>query len=107
MTDAINGIRANIAANDVTASGSAKAGQVSDGAAPAAAASDSVDVGQTQSLFATIGATVGAAPAIDQAKVAAIRQSLSDGTYSINPQQVAKQLLGAEQALPDGSSVSD
>jgi negative regulator of flagellin synthesis FlgM len=107
MTDAISGIRAGITAGEVANSAPAQAGPAADTAAPPSSGVDSVEGGQPPSLFATISATVGAAPAIDQAKVAAIRQSLSDGTYAIDPQRIAKQLLGAEQSLPATPSANE
>lgn len=106
MTGAIGGIGAGIGAGEAAASGVARADQTSDAAA-ASPVAGSVKVGQTQSLFATINATVAAVPTVDQTKVAAVRQSLSDGTYAIDPQRIAKKLLGAEQTPPDISPANE
>jgi negative regulator of flagellin synthesis FlgM len=42
------------------------------------------------------------APAIDEARVAAVRQKLDDGSYQVDPQRVADKLLRMERALNDG-----
>jgi negative regulator of flagellin synthesis FlgM len=39
------------------------------------------------------------APAVDEARVAAIRQKLEDGSYQIDPQRIADKLLGLERDL--------
>lgn len=39
------------------------------------------------------------APAVDEARVAAIRKKLEDGSYQIDPQRVADKLLGLERDL--------
>lgn len=107
MTDAIGGIRPGVPAGEIAAPGAGRTGQSTDGAAPISSGTDSVSVGQSQSLFTAISATVGKAPTVDQAKVAAMRQALSEGTYSVDPQRIAKQLLGADQALPNTISADN
>lgn len=39
-------------------------------------------------------------PAFDQARVDALRQSLSDGSYRVDPQRIADKLLAFENQLP-------
>jgi negative regulator of flagellin synthesis FlgM len=39
------------------------------------------------------------APAVDAARVAAIRQKLEDGSYQIDPQRIADKLIGLEHDL--------
>lgn len=101
MTDAIRGITGTGETTGINPSGGTKPGQTADGgvSAPAGAASDSADVSQTQSLLETINATVGAVPTVNQAQVAALRAAIANGTYQVDPQQIAKQMLNSDQSL--------
>ena len=38
-------------------------------------------------------------PAVDEVRVAAVRQALESGTYQVQPERIADQLLHIEQAL--------
>jgi negative regulator of flagellin synthesis FlgM len=42
-------------------------------------------------------------PAVDEARVAAVRQRLDDGSYKVDPQRVADRLLHLERQLNDGN----
>lgn len=66
----------------------------------AAPAADSVRLtGEAESLQA-LERQLGSAPAgIDVARVDAIRTSLADGSYRIDPQQIATRLLDLEREL--------
>jgi negative regulator of flagellin synthesis FlgM len=101
MTDPIRGILGPGETAGILSPGGAKTGQAAGGAASAggAAAADSANVSQTQSLLETINATVAAVPTVNQNQVAALRHAIANGSYQINPQQVAKQILSSEQAL--------
>jgi negative regulator of flagellin synthesis FlgM len=61
-------------------------------------------VSQTQSLLETINATVAALPTVNQEQVSAIRQALANGTYQVDPQQIAKQMLNSDQSLTNPTS---
>lgn len=100
MTDAIRGIASAGESPGINPSGTAKAGgPVGDSPSSGPAAVDSADVGQTQSLLQTIGATADSVPVVNQGRVAEIRASIANGTYQIDPQQIAKQLISSDQAL--------
>jgi negative regulator of flagellin synthesis FlgM len=101
MTDAIRGILGTGETAGINPSAGAKTGQAPGGTSPAPAnvPGDSANVSQTQSLLETISAAVAAIPTVDSAQVSEIRQAIANGTYQINPQQVAKQLLSSDQAL--------
>jgi negative regulator of flagellin synthesis FlgM len=100
MTDAIRGV---LGTGEIAGSGPAagtKTGQTTDaGASLPAGGADSANVAQTQSLLDTIGATVGAVPTVNQDQVSAIRQTIANGTYRVDPQQVARQILNSDQSL--------
>jgi negative regulator of flagellin synthesis FlgM len=44
------------------------------------------------------------APAIDEARVAAVRQKLDDGSYQVDPQRVADKLMRMERELNSGKN---
>lgn len=98
MTDAIRGITGTGEAAGVNPSAGTKTSQTSGGTAPSSTtATDSADVSQTQSLLETINATAAAIPTVDSSQVTTIRQAIANGTYKVDPQEVAKQLLNSEQ----------
>lgn len=109
MTDAIRGVTGTGPSEGVNPSTGPKTNQTTGAPTPApvGAGADSADVSQTQSLLETINATVAAIPTIDQNRVASIRQSIMNGTYQIDSQQIAKQLLNSDQTLPGATSGSE
>ena len=68
---------------------------------PGAAATDVQITGVARSL-AALEQKLRDAPAIDEARVAAARQKLDDGSYQIDPQRVADKLLRLEHDLGNG-----
>ena len=62
-------------------------------------AADSADVGQTKNLLAVISTAAADTPVIDEARVAALQQAIANGTYQVNPQQIAQKLLDLDGAL--------
>jgi flagellar biosynthesis anti-sigma factor FlgM len=60
---------------------------------------DTVTLTGTAALMNRLHAEITAAPVVDQARVDAIRQQLSDGTYSIDPMRVAEKMISMEAAL--------
>ncbi len=49
-------------------------------------------------------------PAVDDARVAQVRNSLSDGTYTVQPEHIADKLLQLEQSLsqlPDAETAGN
>jgi negative regulator of flagellin synthesis FlgM len=101
MTNPISGVAGTAETPEIHPSAGSKSGQAS-GTAPSASAAvgaDSADVAQTQSLLETINAAAAAVPTVNQDRVSAVRTAIAQGTYQINPQQVAKQLIQSEQDL--------
>jgi negative regulator of flagellin synthesis FlgM len=65
---------------------------------------DSADVARAEALLATISSAAADVPAIDQSRVAELRNAILSGTYQINPQQIAQKLIDIERLLvPTGS----
>jgi negative regulator of flagellin synthesis FlgM len=58
-----------------------------------------VQITSTASQLASLGQQLSAQPAIDQARVAQISQSLADGTYTISPDKIAGGLMQSDRAL--------
>jgi len=46
-----------------------------------------------------LGAAVASAPVVDAAKVAAVKQSVQNGTYQINPARIADKIVKFESGL--------
>lgn len=46
-------------------------------------------------------------PAVNEARVAAVRQRLDDGSYRVDPQRIADRLLNLEHDLGRGNPVDD
>jgi len=74
---------------------------------PAASQSDAasqegqgeVSITSTAALMANIEQSLGAKPAFDEGRVAALRQAIADGSYQVQPGRIAGALLHTEQAL--------
>lgn len=83
------------------------AGQVRDAvtggsAAPASAPNaptGDVHITDSASQLATLEQTLRSLPAVDQARVAQVRTAIEQGTYTVQPHQVADQLMQLEQSL--------
>jgi negative regulator of flagellin synthesis FlgM len=100
MTDPISGVAGAAEAPGIHPSAGPKTGQASGiPGAPIAAGTDSADVAQTQSLLETINATAAAVPTVNQDRVSAVRTAIAQGSYQVNPQNIAKQMLQSEQDL--------
>jgi negative regulator of flagellin synthesis FlgM len=56
----------------------------------------------TARTLASLEQSVKQMPAVDEKKVAMVRDSLRDGNYKIDPQRVADRLLRMEQELSGG-----
>lgn len=71
-----------------------------DGAATeASAGTDSVHITDTASQLASLEQAVRDLPAVDEARVATLRSAIEQGTYTVQPGQVADQLMDLEQSL--------
>lgn len=78
--------------------GTVASGSDSTASQPTAAAAD-VHITDTASFLASLEPALRGAPAVDAAKVAAIRTSIEQGQYTVQPEHVATQLMHIERAL--------
>ncbi len=67
--------------------------------AEVSAASHDVHITDTAARLALLEPALREAPAVDPARVAAIRSAIEAGTYKVQPEHVAAGLLQVEQAL--------
>jgi negative regulator of flagellin synthesis FlgM len=77
-------------------------GRLSPGGSPApegASATSDVHITSSASQLASLEHTVRSLPAVDEARVAPLRTAIEQGSYSVQPQHVADQLIQLEQAL--------
>ena len=99
MSNKINDLTTN-----VTAGRSAAVTPVRDvvsgggNAAPAPATGD-VTITDTATALASLEQSLRDAPAVDSAKVAQLQSAIEQGTYQVNPEHVATQLMQMERAL--------
>lgn len=64
---------------------------------PAPAAADNVSLSPKAQSLARLESKVAQAPDVDRKKVEAIKQSIAEGRYTVNPEKIAKAMLDAEQ----------
>ena len=77
---------------------SATGGSSAPGAGSSASAGD-VHITDSASQLATLEQTLRSLPAVDEARVAQFRTAIDQGTYAVQPQQVADQLMQLEHSL--------
>jgi negative regulator of flagellin synthesis FlgM len=63
------------------------------------ASTDSVSITDSARLLADLSTAVAATPDVDQARVATLRHAIESGTYIVNAQRIADNLLGMERQL--------
>jgi negative regulator of flagellin synthesis FlgM len=86
------------AARDATTGSTASAP-----AAPASTSSGSsgdVHITDSASQLATLEQTLRSMPAVDDARVSQVRTAIEQGTYTVQPHQIADHLLQLERSLP-------
>jgi negative regulator of flagellin synthesis FlgM len=105
VTNKINGLNSSAAAigaarpadkaRDVVTGGS------SNGSSGTAASSSGGDVHITDSAstLATLEQAVRALPAVDETRVAQLQSAIDQGTYKVQPQHIADQLIHLERTL--------
>jgi negative regulator of flagellin synthesis FlgM len=71
----------------------------SGGAAPAVAETSSVHITETAGQLAALEQTVRQMPVVDDARVAAVRNAIDQGSYTISPDRIADQLTQFEQSF--------
>lgn len=100
------GLPASAARDAVTGGLSAPAGSsTASSSAGSTAGSSDVYITDSATQLASLEQTVRSLPAVDPARVAQFRTAIEQGTYTVQPQQVADQLLQLEQTLgqlPEG-----
>lgn len=74
-------------------------GEATPSAAVAAAPSSEVSITNAAAQLAGLEQALQALPAVDAARVSALRAALASGEYVIEPQSIASGLIGSEQAL--------
>jgi negative regulator of flagellin synthesis FlgM len=62
-------------------------------------AEDTVELTSTATRLTQLKADVASAEGIDQARVAALREQIANGSYEINPERIADALIKLEQEL--------
>lgn len=60
---------------------------------------DSVSLSDTSAQLQALEASIGQASGFDAAKVEALKQTISDGGFKINPEQIADNLLASTRDL--------
>ena len=103
MTNPIHGVSGTSETSAINPSGGAKSGPASS-ASPGpgtSIAADSANVTQTQTLLETINSVVSALPTVDPNQVSALQQAIATGSYKIDPNNLAKQLIDTEKLLAD------
>lgn len=61
--------------------------------------SDSVHITQSARALNSLSEAVNDAPDVDANRVAALQQALSSGSYKVNPERIANNMLQLEQEL--------
>jgi len=60
---------------------------------------DSADVNRAEALLTAITQAANAVPAIDQARIAELRQAINSGTYKADPLLIAQKIVELEALL--------
>ena len=95
----LNGIDlSGAAANSARKASSAQSSAPSSQEAPQQPPSE-VNITSTAALLAQLQQSLASAPAVDQSRVAAISQSLANGTYTVSPGKIAHGLIQSERTL--------
>ncbi|HEY2035389.1 MAG TPA: flagellar biosynthesis anti-sigma factor FlgM [Steroidobacteraceae bacterium] len=81
------------------ATGSAAAAAAPAPASNSSAESGDVHITDSASQLASLEQTLRSMPAVDEARVTQARTAIEQGTYTVQPQQVAHQLLQLEHSL--------
>jgi len=68
-------------------------------ASPFSGDSPDIHITDSASQLATLEQTLRSMPAVDEARVAQFRSAIDQGTYTVQPRQVADQLIQLEHSL--------
>ena len=100
MSTKINGVDGGRSSSLDTGRPGSRRQDVAGGAqAPAPADSSGVRITGAASQLAALEQALRDLPAVDEARVAAVRTAIEQGRYTILPQHIADQLLQLEQSL--------
>ena len=61
-----------------------------------AARDDTVELSGVAELIATAARKLAAEPAVDQARVQEIRKAITNGSYTVDPERIARKLIDAD-----------
>lgn len=99
VSNKINGLEPRPARVTATSGVRALPGATAGPGQEAAQSESSVKLTDASRNLTTIADSLRAMPAVDELRVAAVKQRLQDGTYEIDPQRVADRLLRLESDL--------
>lgn len=102
MNNKIEGLPSAVARPSTATPSKSQAGPSSAASAPPAGGSDSVSLSEAAIDLAAISRQLSAAPAVDAAKVAAVRSALESGSYEVDAREIARRLLQQESELLRG-----
>jgi negative regulator of flagellin synthesis FlgM len=107
VPDPIQGVNTTDPVSATSTSQNTAATPTGSASAPAlgAAGTDVADVAQTEALLQSIAQAASNVPGIDQAKVAELQQALASGSYQVNPQSIAQNLVELEALLVTAGQV--
>ncbi|MGC4028553.1 MAG: flagellar biosynthesis anti-sigma factor FlgM [Steroidobacteraceae bacterium] len=107
MSNRVSGVEIRPVRTAPGAATSRKSGESPAGGSTAAEAGVDVRITGAARGLAAIEQRLRELPAIDENRVAAVRQRLEDGSYRIDAQRIADRLLHLEQDLDRGRPVDD
>lgn len=84
---------------DAGATATSRAGAPRNEAVSAAAQSDSLRLTGEAAGLQVLERQLGTEPAIDTARVESVRAAIADGSYRIDPQQIASRMIDLEKQL--------
>ena len=101
MSNKINDLTTNVTAGRASAVVPTREAHTGGGNAAPAPAAGEVHITDTASQLASLEQSLRDAPAIDAARVAQLQSAIEQGTYTVNAEHVAVQLMQMERALAD------
>lgn len=107
INDLTTSVTSGRTSGTVAPSRDASAGAAGSTTAPS---SGDVHITDTASQLAGLEQSLRDSPAVDSARVATLQSAIEQGTYTVQPEHIATQLLQMEQALrgvPDGEPATN
>jgi negative regulator of flagellin synthesis FlgM len=99
VSNKINDLTTNVTAGRPSAVTPVRDAVTSGGNAAPPSATGEVHITDTASQLAALEQSLRDSPAVDSAKVAQLQSVIEQGTYQVNPEHVATQLMQMERAL--------